>query len=354
MYLSFLSSFLSLISMRLQALLDHFGYEVAFLKDWHMETWFNQRKFDSWFATLRNNRRLKAIMPLLHEISSDDSDDDGGDPGNLPPPTSSGGNGNAPEAFQEGSGDPSPSEEDGEVPGPSDSVEESHGNEASQLGDKAITVNTLIQKLGPEKFFINPHRVVFEDENGITYGSFDRKFPFISYYQIVPLNPLVFVDNVHHSDFERLEMDDPRVEDINTIIAVSARGIMDEGIHKRLELYEEQIDDHLCPSIYKFIVGKVAGFTSGRGRFMHLLRPMMALNPQVSYNDKGWVGKREISLRNKCGKLSPRTRCLKFQKQIVTLPKLTKAQAYGVLFSLHERIEYKKFPKKLLKFYGLN
>ena len=162
------------------------------------------------------------------------------------------------------------------------------------------------------------------------------------------------MDNVHHSDFERLEMDDPQVEDINTIIAASARGIMDEGIHKRLELYEEQIDDHLCPSIYKFIVGKVAGFTSGRGRFMHLLRPMMALNPQVSYNDKGWVGKREISLRNKCGKLSPRTRCLKFQKQIVTLPKLTKAQAYGVLSSLHERIEYKKFPKKLLKFYGLD
>ena len=96
MYLKSLSSFLFLISMRLQALLDHFGYEVAFLKDWHMETWFNQKKFDSWFATLRNNRRLKAIMPLLHEISSDDSDDDGGDSSNLPPPTSSGGDGNAP------------------------------------------------------------------------------------------------------------------------------------------------------------------------------------------------------------------------------------------------------------------
>ena len=271
----------------------------------------------------------------------------------MPPPTSSGGNGNAPGAPQEGSGDPSPSEEDGEVPGPSDSVEESHEDEAFQLDDKTITVNTLIQKLGPHKFFMNPHRVIFEDDNGITYGSFDRKFPFISYYQMVPLNPLVFVDNVRHSNFEKLEMEDPRVEDINTIIAASARGIMEEGIHKRLEFYEEQIDDHLCPSIYKFIVGKVAGFTSGRGCHMHLLRPMMAPNPRVSYNDKGWVGKREISLRNKCGKLSPRTRCLRFQKQIVTLPKLTKAQAYAVVSSLHERIEYKKFPKKLLKFHGL-
>ena len=292
-------------------------------------------------------------MPLLHEISSDDSDNNGGESGHMPPLAPSGGNGNAPEASQEDSGEPSPSEGDGEVPGPSDPVEESHENEASQLGDKTISVNTLIQKLGPQKFFMNPHRIVFEDENGITYGSFDRKFPFISYFQMVPLNPLVFVDNVHRSDFEKLEMDDPRVEDINTIIAISARGIMNEGIQKRLELYEEQIDDHLCPSIYKFMVGKVAGFTSGRGRFMHILRPMMAPNPQVSYNDKGWVGKREINLRNKCGKLSPRTRCLKFQKQIVTLPKLTKAQALGVLSSLHETIKYKKFPKKLLKFYGL-
>ena len=192
MYLKSLSSFLFLISMRLQALLDHFGYEVAFLKDWYMETWFNQKKFESWFATLRNNRRLKAIMPLLHEISSDDSDDDGGDSNNLPPPTSSGGDGNAPGAPEEDSGDPSPSEEDGEVPGPSDSVEESHKNEASPLDDKIITVNTLIQKLGPHKFFMNPHRIVFEDNNGITCGSFDRKFPFISHFQMVPLNPLVF------------------------------------------------------------------------------------------------------------------------------------------------------------------
>ena len=287
MYLKSFSSFLFLISMRLQALLDHFGYEVAFLKDWHMETWFNQKKFDSWFATLRNNRRLKAIMPLLHEISSDDSDDDGGDSSNLPPPTSSGGDGNVPGAPEEDSGDPSPSEEDGEVPDPSDSVEESHKDEASQLDDKTITVNTLIQKLCPHKFFMNPHRVVFEDDNGITYGSFDKKFPFISYYQMLPFNPLVFVDNVRHSDFEKLEMEDSRVEDINTIIAASARGIMDEGIHKRLELYEEQVNDHLCPSIYKFMVGKVAGFTSGRGRHMDLLRPMMAPNPQVSYNNKG-------------------------------------------------------------------
>ena len=287
MYLKSLSSFLFLISMRLQALLDHFGYKMAFLKDCHMDTWFNQKKFDSWFATFRNNRRLGAIMPLLHEISSDDSDNDEGNSGNLPPSTPSGGNGDAPGAPPEGSGDPSPSEEDAKVPGPSDSVEEFHEDEASQFDDKIITVSTLIQKLGPHKFFMNPHCIVFEDENGITYGSFDRKFPFLSYYQIVPLNPLVFVEGVHHSDFEKLDMEDPQVEDINTIIAASARGIMEEGIHKRLELYEEQIYDHLCPSIYKFIVGKVASFTSGRGCHMYLMRPMMAPNSRVSYSDKG-------------------------------------------------------------------
>ena len=140
-------------------------------------------------------------------------------------------------------------------------------------------------------------------------------------------------------------MDDPRVEDINTIIAVSARGIIDEGIHKRLELYEEQIDDHLCPSIYKFIVGKVAGFTSGRGHFMHLLRPMMAPNPQVSYNDKGWVGKREISLHNKCGKLSPWTRCLKFQNKLLPSPSLPKLKLMVFSLLFMRGLNTRSFPR---------
>ena len=115
----------------------------------------------------------------------------------------------------------------------------------------------------------------------------------------------MFVEDVHRSDFNKLIMDDLWVEDINTIIEASARGIMEKGILNRLESLEQQIDDHLTPSLYKYIVGKVAGFTSARGSSLILRRLLMAPNPRVSYNKKGWVGKREYNLRNKCGVLSP-------------------------------------------------
>ena len=72
--------FLSLISLHLQALLDHFGYDVAYSQDWHSPTWYDARKFDKWFGTLRSNRRAKEIMPLLHVVSSDDEDRTDRDP----------------------------------------------------------------------------------------------------------------------------------------------------------------------------------------------------------------------------------------------------------------------------------
>ena len=79
--LPYLKSFLlSLISLCLQVLLDHFGYDVAFSHDWHSPTWYDARKFDERFGTLRSNRRAKEIMPLLHVVSSDDEDRTDRDP----------------------------------------------------------------------------------------------------------------------------------------------------------------------------------------------------------------------------------------------------------------------------------
>ena len=76
-----LSLFLfSLISLHLQALLDHFGYDVALSQDWHSPMWYDARKFHEWFGTFRSNRRAKEIMPLLHVVSSDDEDRTDRDP----------------------------------------------------------------------------------------------------------------------------------------------------------------------------------------------------------------------------------------------------------------------------------
>ena len=80
--LSCLKSFSSffLISLHLQALLDHFGYDVAYSKDWDSPTWYDAKKFDEWFGNLRSNRRAKKIMPLLQVVSSDDEDRTDRDP----------------------------------------------------------------------------------------------------------------------------------------------------------------------------------------------------------------------------------------------------------------------------------
>ena len=76
-----------------------------------------QQKFHTWFAALRNNRRSRAIIPLLHEISSDESNGEG-DMDNLPYPASSGDDTNAPGSAPEGPGDPSLPEEDSSAPDP--------------------------------------------------------------------------------------------------------------------------------------------------------------------------------------------------------------------------------------------
>ena len=352
----------SLSSIRLQSLLDHFGYDVAYLKDWYMDVWYNQNRFNTWFATLRNNRRSRAIMPLLHEISSDDSDDNGEDegegrgPGGPPdvPPA-----GDEPGAQSPPSDDSHPEDDhagdnpengDANAPGPSTPPEEPH---SSQSAISALTPEDIIRKIGGTKFYLNSHQVLIEDESGIIYGSYDQKFPFLSTDRHIPINPLVYVEGVHRKDFNKIPMDDPRVEDINTIIACSAQGVMEKGIMDRLQCLEEKYDDDLTPSIYKHVVSKVAGFTSFKGPSIVRKRPMMSSNPRVKYTKDGWIGDRYYDIKNKCGPLHPPVRPLKVPKEKATLPRLTRAQALAVASSLQTRVIYKKFPKKLLKFHNL-
>ena len=202
-----------------------------------------QNRFNTWFATLRNNRRSRALMPLLHEISSDDSDGDGedggegrgsGGPPNIPPA------GDEPESGSPSSGDSHPegdpagdNPEDGDTnaPRPSTPPEEPH---SSQSAISALTPEDIIRKISGTKFYLNSHQVLVEDESGIIYGSYDQKFPFLSTDRHIPINPLVYVEGVYHKDFNKIPMDDPRVKDINTIIACSARGVMEKGIMDRL------------------------------------------------------------------------------------------------------------------------
>ena len=67
----------------------------------------------------------------------------------------------------------------------------------------------------------------------VIFGSYDKKFPFLSQSKYVPINPLIHVSYVTQEDFERVGMDDPRVEDINFIIGITASGNLG-GEHLRM------------------------------------------------------------------------------------------------------------------------
>ena len=217
-------------SLRLQAVLDHFGYEVPLYKDWFQDTWYNQDKFNAWFATLRSSRRMKEIMPLMSSTESENEEDDEG----------TGGPGSGPSTGCSGDETPMP-----RTPAGSPSVTEDSNKGGETGGAKhAEIVEEVV-----------PHCVIIKGEDGRTYGSYDMYYPFLSTKKkLIPHNPLTHSSNVMHHDFVAAEVDDPRLEDINTIIAVAARGILSKSFKGQIYDRNEEINSDLCPSLEKWNV----------------------------------------------------------------------------------------------------
>ena len=230
-----------------------------------MEVWYDQKEFDSWFATLRSNRRMKSIMPLLHEISSDE--DEPGEDG-------------------EGSKKVGPSTKLKAIKGPDASDNTStvpEGDEASgnKEGEGSSSTGTS------DRTF----KVIVSDIGGFTYGSYDTKFPFVSLPKNNPINPFAYVSSVARSDFDAVKMNDPRKEDINTLIAIAARGIRDVNLrHKILDL-EDEVEDPLLPSLTKCATRKAT--TSMLGIASPVAkRPILKAAPHLTYDKSGWVGRK--------------------------------------------------------------
>ena len=121
----------------------------------------------------------------------------------------------------------------------------------------------------------------------IIFGSYDKKFPFLSQSKNVPINPLIHVSHVTQEDFNRVGMDDPRVEDINFIIGIAARGNLG-GEHLRLLCEgEDKVSDELTPSLFKRVVTKVVTFANPQSPCDVLIRPTLNPNLRLSYNRKG-------------------------------------------------------------------
>ena len=337
-------------SLRLISTLDHFGYEAPYLKDWTLSTWYDQTRFNDWFATLRSNRRAKDIMPLLHEISSDDDDEEGQDRGG--PSTGQ------PPAIQE-----SPSNADS-APGPSSPPEEDRdknsqpeggegsGGKDSQLETYTNTDTMLLRKMGFGRFFLLPHAMVIKGAGNMVYGSYDKRFSFVSQHKrCVPINPLTFVSGVNSRDFARVGMEDPRCEDINSIIAIAARGELPKQLLSELRKREDKIDDILMPSLFKRILGDLVTVTSiipQKVEKRGFMKPIIA-----KYNKSGWVGPVDRSLSRKCKRLFPRTRQIG-KMRIVPFPRVTKCDALVSSTFLREVLIHKDYPKRLLKSYGVS
>ena len=299
-------------------------------------------------------------MPLLHVVSSDDEDREDLDP-----------NGDG----QGGGSQDNPSGQEGENvnqadnPGFSQNDQNNTTSDGGQGGNvnadenngstrtagsllKLAQDNALFRKLGFNNFYSLPHTIVVKGAGNIIFGSYDKKFPFLSQSKYVPINPLIHVSHVTQEDFNRVGMDDPRVEDINFIIGIAARGNLG-GEHLRLLCEgEDKISEELTPSLFKRVVTKVVTFANPQSPRDVLIRPTLNPNLRLSFNRKGWVGKRDVSCRSKCKRLFPQSYSIGPVKRFL-YPSVTRAQAYLSSTHLKEVLVHPEYPRRLLEFHGL-
>ena len=251
---------------------------------------------------------MKEIMPLTDDTKTEDEEDD----------EETGGPGPGPSAGRSGDKTPMP-----RTPAGSPVV-----TEDSDKGDK--TSGTKSAKIVEE---VVPHCVIIKGEDGRTYGSYDLYYPFLSTKKkLIPHNPLTHCSNVMHCDFVAAGVDDPRLEDVNTIIAVAAHGILSKSFRGQIFDRNEGINDStLCPSLEKWNVTRTVtkhGDTAIRvanAKKSVPQRPMLLALPGLTYTKNGWVGKRGYDARAYRGDISPPTRILVQPKylasQYVRIPK---------------------------------
>ena len=197
-----------------------------------------------------------------------------------------------------------------------------------------------------------PHTILIKGAGNVIFGSYDKKFPFLSQPKYTPINPLVHMSDVTKDYFKRVGMDDPHVEDINFIIAIAARGNFGGEHIKMLCQGEDKISDELTPSLFKRVVTKVVTFANPRSPSDVLIRPTLNPNLRLSFNRKGWIGKRDVSHRSKCKKLFPRTHAIGSVRRFL-YPSVTRAQAHLSATHLKEALVHPEYPRKLLEFHGL-
>ena len=197
-----------------------------------------------------------------------------------------------------------------------------------------------------------PHTILVKGAGNVIFGSHDKKFPFLSQSKYVPIDPLIHVSNVTPEDFRQIGMDDPHVEDINSIIAIAVRGNLKNEHIRMVQQGEDKISDELTPRLFKRVVTKAVTFANPRYPSDILVRPTLNPNLSITFNKKGWVGKRDVSHRSKCKKLFPWTHTIVCVKRFF-YPSITRVQACPSASHLKEVLVHPEYPRKLLEFHGL-
>ena len=314
------------------------------------------------------------IMPLLFEISSEDDDDQGRGNGNVAPspppaPSPAGDSGSASPSSED---QQSPQQPSGEAEAPTGTPIESTEPQDTPMeipSDSDITRTMfpgitktgkeLLKKIGSEDFYALPHTTFIEDSSGQIHGSYDKRFPPLTLPKdspYVPINPLTNVQGVTKHDFKHIGMDDPRCEDINTIIALGARGNLSREQLNTLRQKEDLIQDNLTPHLYKFVMSQVTTVTPKKLLPFSKVkkRPLMVPRRDMSYEKTGWVGPRVSSLKNHCEPLDPPTFPLKFHRAMSRPKIISKYEAFCTATSLQERTVHQEFPESLLNAHGLS
>ena len=149
-------------------------------------------------------------MPLLHVVSSDNEDRTDRDPNG----DGQGGGSQSGPSGQEGgdagqSDNPGPSQDDqnngtsNEGQGGNSDANE-NGVSTRMAGSllRLAQDNALFGKLGFNKFYLMPHTILMKGAGNVIFGSYDKKFPFLSQSKYVPINPLIHVSHVTQEDFK--------------------------------------------------------------------------------------------------------------------------------------------------------
>ena len=289
-----ISYFDNIFSLYLSAILDHFGYGVPKFENWMNKVWYDQKKFEEWFEIQRERRRNKDIM--LHMDSDDDSDshDDDSAPESgssditdIPPPPSS-----------------SPVDEHDDQ-GPSSAQVTMGSQPESDIGVERSPDQQVLPSQGPITSIVtHPFRdpkpnadflTVIDGIRGVL-GSFDQKFEFVNWGEIIPINPYAFCSGLTSIDFENKDIHDPRSEDGNVIINTLTRGKFPYSISNMMAKLEDNCYIHgqlPLPSLPRYFATK--RFTDGSiTPSTNPKRPRLSLKESCTY--LSWTG-RELSTR---------------------------------------------------------